>query len=97
MSDRAIGKVFLRVAAGVVLKGMLAGNAVGLLFCVVQQSTHLLKLDPTNYFVSFVPVHIDLPWILAADAIAFAAIMLLLLIPTLFIARVDPAQTVKAE
>jgi hypothetical protein len=25
------------------------------------------------------------------------AIMLLLLIPTLFIARVDPAQTVKAE
>ena len=97
MSDRAIGKVFLRVAAGVVLKGMLAGNIVGLLFCVVQQTTHLLKLDPTNYFVSFVPVHIDIPWILAADAIAFAAIMLLLLIPTLFIARVDPAQTVKAE
>ena len=97
MSDRAIGKVFLRVAAGVVLKGMLAGNFVGLLFCVVQQTTHLLKLDPTNYFVSFVPVHIDIPWILAADAIAFAAIMLLLLIPTLFIARVDPAQTVKAE
>ena len=94
MSDRAIGKVFLRVAAGVVLKGMLIGNAVGLLFCVVQQTTHLLKLDPTNYFVSFVPVHIDLPWILAA---AFVAIMLLLLIPTLFIARVDPAQTVKAE
>ena len=84
MSDRAIGKVFLRVAAGVVLKGMLIGNAVGLLFCVVQQTTHLLKLDPTNYFVSFVPVHIDLPWILAADAIAFVAIMLLLLIPTIF-------------
>ncbi len=97
MGDRAIGKVFLRVAAGVVLKGMLIGNALGLLFCVIQQTTHLLKLDPSNYFVSFVPVHIDIPWILAADLVAFAAIMLLLLIPTLFIARVDPAQTVKAE
>ena len=97
MGDRAIGKVFLRVAAGVVLKGMLVGNALGLLFCFVQQSTHLLKLDPSNYFVSYVPVHVDIPWILAADAVAFAAIMLLLLIPTLFIARVDPAQTVKAE
>ena len=97
MGDRAIGKVFLRVAAGVVLKGMLIGNVLALLFCLVQQSTHLLKLDPDNYFVSYVPVHINLPWILAADLVAFAAIMLLLLIPTLFIARVDPAQTVKVE
>ena len=97
MGDRAIGRVFLRVAGGVVLKGMVAGNVLALLFCILQQTTHFLKLDPANYFVSFVPVHIDLPWILAADAVAFAAIMLLLLIPTLFIARVDPAQTVKAE
>ena len=97
MGDRAIGKVFLRVAAGVVLKGMLIGNALGLLFCFVQQATHLLKLDPANYVVSDVPVHVDVPWILAADLVAFVAIMLLLLIPTLFIARVDPAQTVKAE
>ena len=97
MGDRAIGMVFLRVAAGVVLKGMVIGNALGLLFCFVQQGTHLLKLDPSNYFVSYVPVHVDVPWILAADLVAFVAIMLLLLIPTLFIARVDPAQTVKAE
>ena len=97
MGDRAIGKVFLRVAAGVVLKGMVIGNVLGLLFCFIQQGTHLLKLDPSNYFVSYVPVHVDVPWILAADLVAFAAIMLLLLIPTLFIARVDPAQTVKAE
>ena len=76
---------------------MLIGNALGLLFCVIQQTTHVLKLDPSNYFVSYVPVHIDIPWILAADLVAFVAIMLLLLIPTLFIARVDPAQTVKAE
>jgi lipoprotein-releasing system permease protein len=97
MGDRAIGRVFLRVAGGVVLKGMLAGNVLGLVFCIVQKTTHLLKLDPVNYFVSFVPVHIDIPWILAADVVAFVSIILLLLIPTLFIARVDPAQTVKAE
>ena len=97
MGDRAIGKVFLRVAGGVVLKGMLVGNALGLVFCIVQQTTHLLKLDPANYFVSYVPVHINLPWIIGADLVAFVAIMLLLLIPTLFIARVDPAVSVRAE
>ncbi|MBR1705748.1 MAG: hypothetical protein IJ721_03035 [Bacteroidales bacterium] len=97
MGDRAIGKVFLRVASGVVGKGMLVGNAVALLFCGVQGATHLIKLDPANYFVSYVPVHIDIPWILAADLAAWVGIMLLLLIPTLFIARVDPARTVRAE
>lgn len=97
MTDRAIGKVFLRVASGVVLKGMLIGNALGLLFCLIQGLTHVIKLDPASYFVSYVPVHVNIPLILGADFLAYFAIMLLLLIPTLFIARVDPAETVKMD
>lgn len=97
MTDRAISEVFLRVASGIVLKGMLAGNAAALLFCAVQGSTHLLKLNPENYFVSFVPVHVSLPAVVAADFAAYLVIMLLLLLPGLFIARIDPARTVRAR
>ena len=97
MNDRAISKVFLTSAAVLVLKGMLAGNALALLFCLVQDRTHFLKLDPENYFVSFVPVEVDVPAVLLADAAAFVVIMLLLLIPTLFISKVDPAQTVRVK
>ena len=97
MSDRGIAKVFLKLSSSVVFKGMLAGNALALLFCLVQGTFHLIPLDPANYFVSFVPVHVNVFSVLAADAIAYAAIMLLLLIPSLFIARVDPARTVRAE
>ena len=97
MTDKSIGKVFLRVSSGVVLKGMLLGNGLGLLFCLVQGLTHFIKLDPASYFVSFVPVHVNIPLILGADIFAYFAIMLLLLIPTLFIARVDPSQTVKMD
>lgn len=97
MTDRAISEVFLRVAARIVAIGMAAGNALALVFCIVQNSTHIIKLNPENYFLSSVPAKIDLPFILAADAASFCAIMLLLLIPTLFIAKVDPAQTAKSE
>ena len=97
MNDKSIGKVFLRVASGIVLKGMLIGNAVAFLFCGIQKWTHVLKLNPENYFVPFVPVHLNLGSVLAADAAAYVVIMLLLLIPCLFIARVDPAQTVRAQ
>ena len=97
MGNRAVAGVFLRVGARSAAFGMAAGNALALLFCLVQGTTHWIKLNPENYFVSYVPVHVNLPGILLADAAAFAGILLLLLIPTLFISRVDPARTVKAE
>lgn len=96
MTDRAVAGVFLRVGARITAVGMLAGNAAALLFCAIQGCTHILKLDPANYFLSFVPVSVDIPRILLADAAAFCAILLLLLIPSLFISRVDPAETVRA-
>ena len=97
MGDRAIAGVFLRVGARTAAIGMAAGNLLALLFCLIQGTTHLIRLNPENYFVSYVPVQVNLPAILLADAAAFAGILLLLLIPTLFISRVDPARTVKAE
>ena len=80
-----------------VLKGMAIGNVLAFLFCIIQDRTHLLKLDPANYFVSFVPVDVNVPAVLAADAVSFAVIMLLLLVPTLFISKVDPARTVRVR
>ncbi len=97
MEDREVGRLFLRIGARAAFKGMLAGNALAILFCLIQGSTHLIPLDPANYFVSWVPVHVNLPWILLADALAFLAILALLWLPTLLVARIDPAATVKAE
>lgn len=97
MKDRAIAKVFLSSSAVLVGKGMLAGNALALLFCYIQKTTHFLKLNPENYYVSSVPVNVDLSSVLVADAVSFIVIMLLLLIPCIFISKVDPAQTVRVR
>ncbi|MBO5979756.1 MAG: ABC transporter permease, partial [Bacteroidales bacterium] len=97
MTDRSIAKVFLSSSAVLTIKGMAIGNALAIIFCVIQSSTHILKLDPVNYFVPYVPVQMNLGLILTADVIAFAAIMLLLLIPCIFISKVDPAETVRVR
>lgn len=97
MTDGAIGKVFVRSGAVAAFKGMLWGNALALLFCLIQGTTHLIPLDPENYFVSFVPVHVSVPAIILADAAAYAGIILLLWLPARLIARVDPSKTVKAD
>lgn len=97
MTDWAISKVFLSTSAVLVIKGMAVGNILAVLFCIIQNTTHLLKLNPENYFVSYVPVHLDFGTILCADVISFVAIMLLLLIPCTFISKVDPAETVRVK
>lgn len=97
MTDRAISKAFLSSVAMIVLKGMAAGNLLAVLFCLIQGTTHILGLDPENYFVSFVPVDLDFGMIALADVVSFSVIMVLLLIPCLFIAKVDPADTVRVK
>ena len=97
MKDKAIAKVFLSASAVITLKAMAIGNAIAILFCVLQDTTHMLKLDPENYYVSFVPVNVDFVRIFAADVVSFVVIMLLLLIPCLFISKVDPAETVRVR
>lgn len=97
MTDKAISKIFLSSSAVLVLKGMLIGNVTAFLFCVIQNLTHVLKLNSENYFVSFVPVRIDPGIVLTADVISFVVIMVLLLIPCIFISRVDPAETVRVR
>ena len=97
MTDRSISSVFLKVSSNLVLKGMLVGNGLALLFCLVQGTTHLIGLNPVNYFISYVPVSVNVPFIIAADLISYLVIMLLLQLPCRFISKVDPAQTVRVR
>jgi lipoprotein-releasing system permease protein len=97
MRNRAIVRVFLTNSMNLVFKGMVIGNVLAFVFCLVQDQTHMISLDPVNYFVSYVPVYMDPGTIIVADVVAFASIMLLLLIPSLFVLRVDPAKTIKMD
>ena len=97
MKNKEISKIFLASSSVAVLKGMLVGNAIACLLCIIQDKFHLLKLDPKNYFVSFVPVNLDFMSVFTVDFISFVVIMLLLMIPCAFISTIDPADTVRVN
>ncbi len=97
MRDRSISEVFLRVASTLVLQGMLIGNGLALAFCLIQGKTHLIRLNPEHYFLSYVPVHLDPLMLLGVNLAAYLLIMILLLIPSLYVSKVDPAITVRAQ
>lgn len=97
MRKKDIAGTFLRSSSTLVLRGMLAGNLLATGLCLLQYRTRLFKLDPENYFVSFLPVKIDWAMIVCCDIISFAVIMLILLIPCTFISKVDPAQSMRVK
>ena len=57
----------------------------------------IIALNPDNYFVSAVPIDFNLPWILGMNAVAFAAIMIIMMLPCHFISRIDPAATMRVK
>ena len=97
MRNASIINVFMSRAAATVLKGMLIGNLIAFALCFIQSTTHLIHLDPANYFVSYVPIHLDVTTVIFADFIAFVSIMILLILPSLFVLRVDPSKTIKMD
>ena len=97
MKTTAIARIFLYKGSVMVFKGMLLGNVIALLICFLQEKTHILRLNPENYFVSFVPMNVDLSVILLSDIVSYLVIVLLLLLPCIFISRVDPSESVRVK
>ena len=97
MTNRAVAKVFIAKAAMVVLQGMFWGNLLGVGFCLLQGKYHILTLDPDNYFVPWVPVSLEASSVVVMNLVAFGAIMAIMLLPCLFISKVDPATTMRVK
>ena len=70
---------------------------IAILLCLLQLKFKIIALNPDNYFVSAVPIDFNLPWILGMNAISFAAIMLIMILPCHFISRIDPAATMRVK
>ena len=97
MPDGQLRRIFLWRALFVTLRGLFWGNLFGVGICLVQQWTHLFKLDAEGYLLSEVPVALGWGWWLALNAGFIAAIVALLVIPTAVVAHVKPEETIRYE
>lgn len=95
--DFSIRKVFLYLSAFLIGQGMLWGNVIALLFCILQDQFHLLKLDPATYYLSSVPVDLNLLFILLLNAGTLLVTLLMMLGPSYLIARITPARSIRFE
>lgn len=96
-SDRQIREVFTAIGWRLVLWGMLVGNVVSLVLIGIQALFLVVPLDPESYYLSFVPVRIDVVDILLLNAAVFVVSWAMLLVPARSVAKVSPARALRYE
>jgi len=92
-----VRQVFVYLAIRVALWGMFIGNAVMVTLLVIQEKMHLIPLDPDSYYIDFVPVKLSLLYILLLDAGVLVVTYFVLILPSGFVSRISPAETMRYE
>ncbi|HRS18766.1 MAG TPA: ABC transporter permease [Bacteroidales bacterium] len=92
-----IQKIFLYIGAMLIGKGMLWGNIIGISLCVIQMYFKVIPLDPATYFMSYIPIYISVPAILALNVGTLILTVGMLLLPSFIISKISPAQAIRFE
>jgi lipoprotein-releasing system permease protein len=97
-SDWSIRKVFLYNATYLIGIGLLWGNGLGLGLIWLQDRFRIFKFpNPREYYIEYIPVHIDPLSVLALNVGVFILCFAMLLVPSYIIARISPVKAIKFE
>ena len=97
MDNRTLRKVFLWVALFLTGKGIIWGNLIGLTLCLVQWKWHIISLDPANYYLEWVPIHLTLPMFILINVGTIIITLLVLIGPSALVARIAPTKAIQSE
>lgn len=93
----AVRKIFIHFSIMLVGKGLLWGNAVGLLICWVQQQFRLISLDASVYYIDSVPIRFDWLLILGINVATFLISTLVIWGSSHLISIGKPSETMRYE
>jgi lipoprotein-releasing system permease protein len=94
-TDWSIRKIFIFQAGKLILKGMFYGNLFGLLLYYLQANFGIIKLDPSVYYLSQVPMQLNVIQWLLLNVVSFTVCISALLIPSIVISRISPIKSIK--
>jgi lipoprotein-releasing system permease protein len=96
-SHQLIRSIFVYNGINLILKGLLLGNVIGLGFCFIQHQFKIIRLNPKDYYMSFVPISWHWEIVGLLNAITLIIVTLVLLFPTTAIARINPIKAIRFD
>ncbi len=93
----SIRRVFLLQAGYIVGKGMLYGNIAGISICLLQKYFSLIPLPQESYFMSVVPINLDILHLLLLNAGTLLACTFMLILPSFIVTRISPVKAIRFD
>ena len=96
-NNRFVRRIFLAQASMLIGKGMVWGNAIGLVMAWLQYRFHIIPLDSATYYVDFVPIAFPWGWLVLLNVVTIGVSLLILLLPSMIITKISPAKVMHFE
>ncbi len=93
--NKLIRQLFLYNGAKYLFRGLILGNIIGLGLGFIQNQWGLIKLNEQTYYLNKVPFFISLQDILMINGLTFVVCILLLTIPAMYVARIQPVKAIR--
>ena len=94
-SNISIRKVFLYNATYIILNGLFWGNLIGLGICLIQKQFGIASLPQESYYITKVPINLDLFYILLLNVGTLLTCLIMLILPTFVITFITPIKAIR--
>ncbi len=95
VQDWSIRKIFLYNAAYIVGYGLFWGNLIGIVLCLLQIQFGIISLPEDLYYISVAPVELNFFTILMLNVGTLVITLLVLIIPSWLVTRIDPVKAIR--
>lgn len=96
-SNGFIRSIFIYNGVNLILRGLVLGNILGLGLCFIQYRFKVIELNPTDYYMSFVPISWHWEIVVFLNLITLGLVTLILLLPTMAISRITPMKAIRFD
>ncbi|QNS42536.1 ABC transporter permease [Chryseobacterium manosquense] len=94
-SNGQIRAIFINYTLLIMIPGLIIGNIIGLGFLLLQKYFGIIQLNPENYYLSVVPVDLNLLYILGISLGMLIVSAISLILPSYLISKISPVKAIK--
>ena len=94
-SNGQIRSIFINYTLLIMIPGLVIGNIIGLGFLLLQKYFGIIQLNPENYYLSVVPVDLNLIYILSISFGMLFVSAVSLILPSYLISKISPVKAIK--
>jgi len=96
-TNGSIRRIFIYLTGKLILKALVIGNTIGIGLCLLQHYGHIVRLDPSAYYMPYVPISLSIPALVLLNIGIIVVSYFTLLGASHIISTIKPTATMRFE